>query len=47
MLTAFKAMDRPTREFADLRSALVKALNNHASPSEVAHVRAELAKLLW
>jgi hypothetical protein len=47
MLATLKNMGKNTNGFVDLRSALVEAIDKHASPSEAANIRAELAKLLW
>ena len=47
MLATLKAAGKNTGEFVELRSALVEAIDKHASPSEAASIRAELAKLLW
>ncbi len=46
MPTTLKDVDRPTREFAYLRSELLESINKHASPSEVMHVRVETAEIL-
>jgi hypothetical protein len=47
MLATLKNMDKNAREFVELRSALVEAIDKHASPVEVTRIRTELAKLLW
>jgi len=47
MLQLLRNMDKTAKEFSDLRSALISALDAHDSPVEASRLRAELAKLLW
>jgi hypothetical protein len=47
MLQLLRNMDKTAKEFSDLRSALISALDAHDSPVEASLLRAELAKLLW